>query len=228
MSVDICNTTSVPVKISEGAGGVYRVMGVIEPGKKYPLRVDKNSTYREYLLLALTEPENLPVGSSLTSDDVLEYSKIEIKEKETPGDGPVWIGIPNVKRRGVISRLMGGDPPVNIQIVNSLQNQSVEIVEQTAGPGPNTTGHTLLGETIPPGKNFPLPVDSVDPNDTLCYYDLITISCDNTSRPDKFTLGQVRSDVLKKLSKIEISQKRREYSWEGISSVRQGGSSVAN
>lgn len=80
------------------------------------LTVDTHATYREFLLT--TASGNLPIGDFLTSDDVEEYSRIEIKLTETPLGDPGWNGIPN---EGPATR-----SAAKVPIVNKLANQSVK------------------------------------------------------------------------------------------------------
>ena len=119
MSMKIVNSATVQVKISQGSAGIYVPRRSIDPGKSFPLKVDANETYCEYLFT--TVPENLLVRpSSLSSDDIAGCSKIEIKEMETPEADLVWIGTPTTKKLGVSSK--SRDQPFELPIVNSLTN----------------------------------------------------------------------------------------------------------
>lgn len=209
MSMEIVNTTTVPVKISEGSGGVYFQMSLIQPGKTLSIRImDKNATYREYILA--TEPENLPVGSPLTSDDFEEYSRIEIKETVICRGDPVWIGIPTVKRSGCMMF-----EPNALLIVNSLENLHVQIVGENEDPDRPIAD-------LAPGAKFSL---SVDPDrGYLLTTPLGRVFRAHNNTKEERAPGEWESSTdLTKFSQIEIiTDSCKEYYWAVASPARSG------
>ena len=202
MSVEIVNTSAVPIKISQGRSGVYRFLCVIKPGKHFLLRMNMKMGYSQYLLTTL--PENLLVGSFLTYNDVILFSRIEIKVIKAPRDVHVWIGIPKVKRSGVmefLSRLLRNrKQPVTLPIVNRLTDQCVRIMkDDKAG-----IHHTI--KELAPGATFSL---VRDPKNRHGRYHL--------SIPSEINkIGQpVYPNDFKLLSKIEVTKTRNKYIWEG-------------
>lgn len=75
----IKNASGSTLDISEGSGGVYRKLKQLERKKTFSIKTDVNATYREYNVQTISS-DKTPVNKlvSITSDDVMEYSEIEV------------------------------------------------------------------------------------------------------------------------------------------------------
>jgi hypothetical protein len=76
MKTTVINTTEDTLRIKEGTQGVFRVIYTkLEPRKKYDIRVDPNSTYREYWCAAV---DNDPYAIILSSDICQDHRSVDI------------------------------------------------------------------------------------------------------------------------------------------------------
>lgn len=77
--------------IREGNASVYRQLAVVRANKDFQLTIDPNATYREYVLITLSDNTELPAFSS---DDILEFSEIVVKENKDSAPRFYWEGDP--------------------------------------------------------------------------------------------------------------------------------------
>ncbi|KAG0555517.1 hypothetical protein KC19_12G174800 [Ceratodon purpureus] len=90
----IKNASGFTLEISEGSGGVYRKLLQLEPTKTWTITCNVNSTYREYRILRQSSDNNKSTPFTISSDDVIDYSEIEVsddswtgKKRESPTGG---------------------------------------------------------------------------------------------------------------------------------------------
>lgn len=92
VKLTIRNESQRPFLIQEGNAGIFRSLKVLKFNETYVLVLDPNGTYREYYFTRIPDNTQLP---ALSSDDILEFSEIILKD--VPGGDTTLEGIP---RRG--------------------------------------------------------------------------------------------------------------------------------
>lgn len=81
------NLEAKDVRVREGNVGVFRVLGVVRPGKTYTLVCNLDATYREY---TLTVPPDSHLV--LTPGDLLDFKELSVYERDGIVD---WIRNPS-------------------------------------------------------------------------------------------------------------------------------------
>lgn len=75
MKTKVINTTEDTLLIKEGTQGVFRRVQTLLPNKNCDIKVDSNSTYREYWCAAV---DNDPNAMILSSDDCQDNRSVDI------------------------------------------------------------------------------------------------------------------------------------------------------
>lgn len=75
--------------VQEGNAGVYSTKATLQGNGTYDLDLDKNATYREYILIKLPDQSKL---EPFSSDDIAEFAEIVIEKNEETGEVD-WHGV---------------------------------------------------------------------------------------------------------------------------------------
>jgi len=68
--------------VQERNAGVYTTKVILQGNDNYDLDIDKNATYREYILIILPDNSEL---DPISSDDITDYESIVIEKNQRTG-----------------------------------------------------------------------------------------------------------------------------------------------
>jgi hypothetical protein len=80
--VRLINNLKEKVRVQEGNAGVYTTRATLDANGHFDLDIDKNATYREYILIILPDNSEL---DPISSDDITDYESIVIEKNQRTG-----------------------------------------------------------------------------------------------------------------------------------------------